>query len=263
MNFLDIKNLSYFFQDGDSQRYILDNISASFEKGTFYTILGESGSGKTTLLSLLAALDKPQDGEILIEGKDISSIGFEAFRRNKVGIIFQSYNLIRYMTAVENVLVAMSITQNELPPNHKEVAYNLLDYIGISKEKADRTVNKLSGGEQQRVAIARALATNVDLILADEPTGNLNEEMEAEIVEIFKKLAHEHKKCVIVVTHSIAIAAQSDICFRLNKGKIEQVQFASPEAAQVQPFGMQSVQPTAQQVVQQVQETDEQTAPTQ
>ena len=238
MNFLNIQNLSYFFQDGDSQRYILDDISATFEKGTFYTILGESGSGKTTLLSLLAALDKPQAGEILIEGKDISSIGFESFRRNKTGIIFQSYNLICYMTAVENVLVAMSITQNELPPNHKEVAYNLLDYIGISKEKADRTVNKLSGGEQQRVAIARALATNVDLILADEPTGNLNEEMEAEIVEIFKKLAHQHNKCVIVVTHSVVIAAQSDVCFRLNKGKIEHVQFASPEAAQTQqPFG--------------------------
>ena len=240
MNFLNIQNLSYFFQDGDTQRYILDDISATFEKGTFYTILGESGSGKTTLLSLLAALDKPQNGEILIEDKDISSIGFEAFRRNNVGIIFQSYNLIRYMTAVENVLVAMSITQNELPPNHKEVAYNLLDYIGISKEKADRTENKLSGGEQQRVAIARALATNVDLILADEPTGNLNEEMEAEIVEIFKKLAHQHNKCVIVVTHSVAIAAQSDVCFRLNKGKIEQVQFASPEQAQAQqPFGVQ------------------------
>jgi len=201
-------------------RYILDDVSTTFEKGTFYTVLGESGSGKTTLLALLAALDKPQAGEILIEGKDISSIGYEAFRRNKVGIIFQSYNLIRYMTAVENILVAMSITENVLPSNHKEVAYNLLDYIGITKDKADRTVNKLSGGEQQRVAIARALATNVDLILADEPTGNLNEEMETEIVDIFKKLAHEHNKCVIVVTHSTQIAKQSDVCLRLYKGKL-------------------------------------------
>jgi putative ABC transport system ATP-binding protein len=174
MSFLDIKNLSYLFQDGDSQRYVLDNINVIFEKGIFYTILGESGSGKTTLLSLLAALDKPHTGEILIEGKSIASVGYEKFRRNQAGIIFQSYNLIEYMTATENVLVAMSATENKLPSNHKEVAYNLLDYIGISKEKADRTVNKLSGGEQQRVAIARALVTNVDLILADEPTGNLN-----------------------------------------------------------------------------------------
>jgi len=125
------------------------------------------------------------------------------------------------MTAVENVRVAMSITENDLPDDEALVAYNLLDYIGISKEKADRTVNQLSGGEQQRVAIARALATNVDLILADEPTGNLNEEMEEEIVDILKKLAHEHNKCVIVVTHSSQIAEQSDVTFKLQKGKFE------------------------------------------
>ncbi|MCL2525753.1 MAG: ABC transporter ATP-binding protein [Coriobacteriia bacterium] len=220
MNFLSVQNISYYFQDGEEMRYILDDISCSFDKGRFYTIVGESGSGKTTLLSLLAALDKPQTGKILIEGKDISSIGFERFRRNKVGIIFQSYNLIRYMTAVENILVAMSITENELPPHHKEVAYNLLDYLGITREKADRLVTKLSGGEQQRVAIARALSTNVDLILADEPTGNLNEEMENEIVGIFQKLAHEHGKCVIVVTHSRQIAQQSDQSYVLHKGKL-------------------------------------------
>jgi len=157
---------------------------------------------------------------VLIEEQTIGSIGQERYRRNKVGIIFQSYNLIRYMTALENVLVAMSITDNELPSDHKEIAYNLLDYLGITKERADRTVTKLSGGEQQRVAIARALATNVDLILADEPTGNLNEEMETELIDIFKKLAHEHNKCVIVVTHSSAIAAQSDVSYRLYKGKL-------------------------------------------
>lgn len=222
MIFLTVEDMNYFYQDGDYKRFILKDVSCTFERGIFYTILGASGSGKTTFLSLLSALDKPQSGKILYEDKAIEEIGFESYRRNKIGIIFQAYNIIPFMTAVENVRIAMSITDNELPQDQENVAYNLLDYIGISKEKAARTVNKLSGGEQQRVAIARALATNVDLILADEPTGNLNEEMEMEIVETFKKLAHEHNKCVIVVTHSSQIAEQSDVILRLSKGKFEQ-----------------------------------------
>lgn len=215
---LEAKDLNYYYQDGEQRRYILKDTSISFEKGKFYTILGQSGSGKTTLLSLLSALDSPHSGEVLFNGDDIKKIGYEKYRRNNVGIIFQSYNLVPTFTAVENVLVPMSITENEIPDDTKTVAYNLLDYIGIVKNKADRLVNRLSGGEQQRVAIARALATNVELILADEPTGNLDEEMEQEIIEIFKKLAHEHGKCVIVVTHSNEIALQSDQAFRLRKG---------------------------------------------
>ncbi|GGP08113.1 ABC transporter ATP-binding protein [Oceanobacillus neutriphilus] len=215
---LEAKDLNYYYQDGEQRRYILKDTSISFEKGKFYTILGQSGSGKTTLLSLLSALDSPHSGEVLFNGDDIKKIGYEKYRRNNVGIIFQSYNLVPTFTAVENVLVPMSITENEIPEDTKTVAYNLLDYIGIVKNKADRLVNRLSGGEQQRVAIARALATNVELILADEPTGNLDEEMEQEIIEIFKKLAHEHGKCVIVVTHSNEIALQSDQAFRLRKG---------------------------------------------
>ncbi len=220
MTLLETNNISYFYQDGENRRFILKNTSVQFEKGVFYSILGQSGSGKTTFLSLLSALDEPKEGEILYKGKNIKEIGYEHFRRDSIGIIFQSYNLIPYMTAVENVLVPMSITTNELPTNQLEIAYNLLDYIGIVKTKADRPVNQLSGGEQQRVAIARALATNVDIILADEPTGNLDEEMEQEIVDIFKKLAHEHQKCVIVVTHSNEIAEQSDQILQLQKGKV-------------------------------------------
>jgi putative ABC transport system ATP-binding protein len=193
----------------------------SLKKANFIQYFGESGSGKTTFLSLLSAMDTPKSGNIYYDGEDIKKIGYENYRRNKVGIIFQSYNLIPYMTAAENVKVAMSITDNSLPENQDEVVYNLLDYIGISREKANRTVNKLSGGEQQRVALARALSTNVDIILADEPTGNLDEDMENEIVEIFKKLAHEHNKCVIVVTHSMQIAKQSDSTLKLRKGKFE------------------------------------------
>ncbi len=219
MSVIKVENVSYFYQDGDSRRFILKDVSCEFEKGSFYTILGESGSGKTTFLSLISALDEPKSGKILYENTDIKQIGYESFRRNKIGIIFQSFNLIPYMTAVENIMVAMSITDNELPKDMQVVAYNLLDYIGINRTKADRTVNKLSGGEQQRVAIARALATNVDVILADEPTGNLDEDMENEIVAIFKKLAVEHNKCVIMVTHSREIAEQSDKTIRLRKGE--------------------------------------------
>jgi putative ABC transport system ATP-binding protein len=217
-NILSVKNLNYYYQDGDTRRFILRDVSYEFERGRFYTILGESGSGKTTFLSMIAALDTPKSGEILFEGVDIRRIGYENYRRNKAGIVFQSYNLILYMTAVENVLVAMNITQNELPKDKKATAYNLLQYVGIDRAKADRTVNKLSGGEQQRVAIARAVATDVDLLLADEPTGNLDEETEAGIVEVLKSLAHDYKKCVIVVTHSSEIAAQADEVIRLKKG---------------------------------------------
>lgn len=221
MSLLETKNVDYYYQDGDQRRYILKDASVAFEKGKLYSILGQSGSGKTTFLSLISALDAPKEGTVLLEDKDIKEIGYDYFRRNKISIIFQSYNLVPYLTAAENVLVPMSITDNELPAKHQEVAYNLLDYIGITKEKANRLVNQLSGGEQQRVAIARALATNVDIILADEPTGNLDEEMEQEIVDIFKELAHTHNKCVIMVTHSNEIAQQADERLYLRKGVLK------------------------------------------
>lgn len=221
MAILETRDLTYFYQDGDQRRYILKETNISFERGKFYTIWGQSGSGKTTFLSLISALDEPKGGDVIFEGENIKRIGYEKFRRNKIGIIFQSYNLIPYMTAIENVLVPMSITENPIPGDKKEIAYNLLDYIGIVRTKADRPVVKLSGGEQQRVAIARALATNVDVILADEPTGNLDEAIEQEIVDIFKRLAHEHNKCVIVVTHSKEIADQSDQIYYLYKGALK------------------------------------------
>ncbi|GFH43408.1 ABC transporter ATP-binding protein [Lactococcus hodotermopsidis] len=220
MSIIATKNLNYFYQDGDMQRYILRDVSVDFEKGKFYTIVGESGSGKTTFLSMIAGLDSPKSGEVLFDGSDIKKLGYENYRRNKISLVFQNNNLVPYLTAAENVLVAMDITDNELPSDQKTVAYNLLDYIGITREKADRLVSELSGGEQQRIAIARALATNSDVILADEPTGNLDEEREAEIVEIFKRLAHENGKAVVVVTHSQEVADKSDVTYRLKKGNL-------------------------------------------
>ena len=222
MSILKASKLNYYYQDGDTRRYILKNTNVSFEKGKFYSIVGQSGSGKTTFLSLLAGLDTPKEGRVFYEKKNIEKIGYEEYRRDYISIIFQHYNLIPYLTAVENVLVSMAITDNKLPDDQEKVALNLRDYIGLSNDKVKRLVTRLSGGEQQRVAIARALATNVDVILADEPTGNLDEEMEQEIVEIFKMLAHEHNKCVIVVTHSPEIALQSDHSYLLRKGVLKE-----------------------------------------
>lgn len=220
MSIIETKKLNYYYQDGDMQRYILRDVSISFEKGQFYTIVGESGSGKTTFLAMVAGLDMPKEGQVLFEETDIQTIGLENYRRNKISIVFQNNNLVPYLTAIENVLVAMAITDNTLPDDQKTVAYNLLDYIGITREKADRLVSELSGGEQQRITIARALATNSDVILADEPTGNLDEEREGEIVEIFKRLAHDNQKAVIVVTHSQEVAEKSDVTYRLKKGNL-------------------------------------------
>ena len=220
MSIIETKKLNYYYQDGDMQRYILRDVSVSFEKGRFYTIVGESGSGKTTFLSMIAGLDVAKEGQVLFESTDIQTIGLENYRRNKISIVFQKNNLVPYLTAAENVLVASDITDNVLPADQKAVAYNLLDYIGITREKADRLVSELSGGEQQRIAIARALATNSDVILADEPTGNLDEERESEIIEIFKRLAHENDKAVIVVTHSQEVAEKSDVTYRLKKGNL-------------------------------------------
>ena len=203
MSIIETQALSYFYQDGDMQRYILRDISVNFEIGKFYTIVGESGSGKTTLLSMIAGLDSAKAGEVLFDQQDIRQIGFENYRRNKVSIIFQNNNLVPYLTAAENVLVAMTITDNQLPEDQKAVAYNLLDYIGITRDKADRLVSKLSGGEQQRIAIARALATNSDVILADEPTGNLDD-YSAEVVWNLLKGANEQLGItIVVVTHRV------------------------------------------------------------
>ena len=216
MSILETKDLYFTYPDGDSRKVILNKVNVSFEKGKFYTILGESGSGKTTFLSLISALDKPESGDILYNDKSIKKIGYEKYRRNHIGIVFQSYNLIPYMNGVENVMVAMSITENKMEKNIKKQALAILESVGIDGTKATRRINRLSGGEQQRVAIARALSTNVDIIIADEPTGNLDSKTSDTIIELFKELAHERNKCVIMVTHAQKVANESDIIMKLN-----------------------------------------------
>lgn len=220
---LKLENINYSYIDGGYERVILKDLCASFEEGKFYTILGPSGSGKTTLLSIIAGLDLAKSGEIYFKGEKISKKGLHFYRRNSISIVFQQYNLIPYLTGVENVMVAMTETDNEIPKDKKNVAYNLLARFGIVNTKADRLVGQLSGGEQQRVAIARSLASNVDLIFADEPTGNLDTATEKEIIEIFKELAHEFGKTIIVVTHSDTVSAMSDQRLLLKDGKLNKI----------------------------------------
>ena len=220
---LKLENINYSYIDGGYERQILKDLNATFEAGKFYTVLGPSGSGKTTLLSLVAGLDEPKSGEIYFNGENIKKITLPKYRRNCISIVFQQYNLISYLTGLENVMLAMSETDNDLPKDKKEVAYNLLERFGIVRTKADRLINQLSGGEQQRVAIARSLASNVNLIFADEPTGNLDTATEKEIISIFKELAHDFNKTVVVVTHSDLVSQMSDERMLLSEGKLNRI----------------------------------------
>ena len=211
MGILELENVSFSY----GKTKVLDNISYSFNAGHVYSIVGKSGAGKTTLLSILSGLAKPTSGHIYYDEKDMAKINPYKFRSNYVGVVFQSFNLLTKLTAVENVVLSMDIAKKKIK-NKKEHAYKLLESVGLSKEEADRRVLKLSGGQQQRVAIARALSYEPDIILADEPPGNLDGETQDEILKILKGLANKGK-CVIMVTHSPAVAEQSDFVYTLKK----------------------------------------------
>ena len=211
MSILELKDLSYAYEDGVP---VLEHLNYSFEEGRIYAIVGRSGAGKTTLLSLLSGLASPTSGSILFEGKDIRSIDKYRFRSQNVGVIFQSFNLLPNLTAEENVILSMEIAGMKLG-NKRLLARDLLEKVGLDSREISRRILKLSGGQQQRVAIARALAYDPHIILADEPTGNLDGEIQEEIMEIFRHLAHQEGRCIIIVTHSPAIAEESDEVFRL------------------------------------------------
>jgi ABC-type antimicrobial peptide transport system, ATPase component len=206
MSVLEMRGVNYTY---DNKRNVLNNISTAFDAGKIYAILGSSGCGKTTLLSLLGGLDSPTSGQILFNGQNIEEIGLAAHRKKDVAFIFQSYNLIDYLTPQENVALT-----SKLPP------LPILKRVGLTEEESKRNVLKLSGGQQQRVAIARALASDASIILADEPTGNLDEDTAAEITNIFKECAHKMNKCVVIVTHSNDLAKQADVILRLKKGEV-------------------------------------------
>ena len=208
MPILELKNVSYAYEKGKA---VLQNVSGSLETGKMYAILGPSGSGKTTLLSLLGGLDVPTQGSVLFDGEDIAAKGLEHHRRNHISLIFQSYNLIDYMTPVENVRLTAKLD-----------AAPILERLGLEQDEITRNVLKLSGGQQQRVAIARALASDAPVILADEPTGNLDADTAEEITAILKESAHTFGKCVVVVTHSGEVAKQADMVLEIKRGHLKE-----------------------------------------
>ena len=210
MDILEIKNVTYNYSN--SSELVLSKVNQKFEIGKFYAIIGKSGAGKSTLLSLLAGLDKPQKGQILFNGNDIEKDGYSNHRKNNISLVFQNYNLIDYLTPIENVRLV-----------NKKASETILFELGLDKSQINRNVMKLSGGQQQRVAIARALVSEAPIILADEPTGNLDVDTASEIIEILKKLAKERNKCVIVVTHSKEVANSADIVLELRDRKLKKI----------------------------------------
>lgn len=211
---LKTENLCYSYDNGETK--VLSNINYEFSKGKTYAIVGKSGSGKTTLLSLLSGLEKAKEGKILFNGRDVAKLNRDEYRSRNIGVVFQSFNLLPYMTALENVVLSMDISGIKIK-NKKEKALEILSNVNLTEAKAKRRVLKLSGGEQQRVAIARALSYNPEIILADEPTGNLDGVNEEEVMKILKDLAKNENKCVIIVTHSPAVAKSVDIVYNLTK----------------------------------------------
>ena len=208
MPILELKDVSYAYEKGKT---VLQSIHTELETGKMYAILGPSGSGKTTLLSLLGGLDTPTQGNVQFDGEDITVKGLEYYRRNNISLIFQSYNLIDYMTPIENVQLTAKLD-----------AAPILERLGLEQDEITRNVLKLSGGQQQRVAIARALAADSPIILADEPTGNLDADTADEITAVLKESAHTFGKCVVVVTHSADVAKQADVVLEIKRGHLKE-----------------------------------------
>ena len=204
MNIMEIQNVQYAY---DGKKKVLKGINTQMEQGKMYAILGPSGCGKTTLLSLLGGLDSPTSGQILYQGEDIAKTGLADHRRSHVAFIFQSYNLIDYLTPMENVALT-----SKLPP------LPILEQLGLTAEEAKRNVLKLSGGQQQRVAIARALASDAQVILADEPTGNLDSKSGGEVMEMLQNIWKKLGKTLVIITHDNRVAQMAKRQFTIVDG---------------------------------------------
>lgn len=216
MSVLSLKNVTYTYKN--SPRAAVSGISYEFDTGKVYAVVGPSGSGKSTLLSMLAGLDLPTKGEVAFQGNSLKELDLDRYRRESISMIFQAFHLFPLLTVVENVCYPMELCG--IPPKDaKSQAVTLLEGVGITKEKMDRFPSKLSGGERQRVAIARSLASNAKILLADEPTGNLDSANTQNIVDILWSLAHDKGYCVIIVTHDSEIARMADVLLRMKDGK--------------------------------------------
>ena len=213
MSVLKLENISFTYD----KKPIFKNLNLQFEKGKVYAIVGKSGTGKTTLLSVLSGLAAPTSGNVYYKGQDVEKMNKYDFRSKYVGVVFQSFNLLTKFTAFENVSLSMDIANFNVN-DKKQYVYDLLESVGLDREQANSRILKLSGGQQQRVAIARALSYQPEVILADEPSGNLDGETEAEIIKILRDLANQGK-CVIIVTHTPAVAKAADHIYDLSKLK--------------------------------------------
>ena len=233
MTILETKNLKKYYGKGDTQVKALDGVNLSVEDGEFVAIVGTSGSGKSTLLHMLGGLDRPTSGSVTVDGKNIFSLKDEAltiFRRRKIGFVFQSFNLVPVLTVRENIVLPIQLDGGKVDERYVGEVGTAL---GLEK-KLNSLPGQLSGGQQQRVAIARALASEAPVILADEPTGNLDEDTAQDITDILKESAHKMNKCVVVVTHSNELAKQADVVFRLKKGELQVLERVQDGAAQPQ-----------------------------
>ena len=217
---LELVDVTYRYEGAGED--VLKKVSAAFERGKVYAIVGESGAGKSTLLSLLSGLDACKDGDILYNGASLRGIDRDDYRAKSVGVIFQGYNLLLQASAVYNITLSMHISGSGVDGRKakKAHAYALLASVGIDRETADRKILKLSGGEQQRVGIARALSHDPDVIIADEPTGNLDGETEQAVLAILTRLAREEGKCVIIVTHADSVSAIADEVLSIRAGRV-------------------------------------------
>jgi putative ABC transport system ATP-binding protein len=221
---LKVDNVTKKFSSGDTEVVAVSGVSLSVPDGQFASIIGRSGSGKSTLLSLLGALDKPTAGSIEVDGRDVAKMGDHAlikYRNLKIGYVFQNYNLVPNLTAIENVMLPMEFA-GVAGRERRDRAAALLEQVGLDAVKQERRPGKLSGGEQQRVAIARALANRPSLILADEPTGNLDSATGKIIFDLLHDLAKTENTTIIAVTHDLSIAGKTDVAFKLADGKLTQ-----------------------------------------
>lgn len=214
---LKVEKLSFTY---DKKKFVLKDINMEFTSGVLYGIFGKSGAGKSTLLSLLAGLETSTYGNIYYKDQPLNRMNLDKYRCNEIGIIFQAYNLLPQLSAIENVILSMDISNLKVNDREKK-AKALLKKVGLSDELINRRVLQLSGGEQQRVAIARALSYDSDIILADEPTGNLDPDMEEEIISLLYDIAHKDNKCVIIISHSKEVKEKSDVVYHLIDGKLK------------------------------------------
>ena len=222
MSLLELRDVSYSYGGKGAKKNVLENVSCCFEPGKFYAIIGKSGSGKSTLLSLMAGLDVPGSGQVLFQGTPTAQMDLDEYRRTKAAVVYQNFSLFPLLTALENILYPMELCKVEKKRALGD-ARELAQLVSLPESLLDRYPGKISGGEQQRVAIARALAMDRKLILADEPTGNLDSENSDNIIELLLHLAREEQKCIIVVTHDMTITQRADAIFRIVDGRLTEL----------------------------------------